>query len=284
MLSLDSGTVDTSYGLDNMLNTNPAIPTKFTTPDMTLLISGGGPLTIAVIGLLHMNLDRLSGGSTCTVVVQGNDTASWASPSLQARFPLVSIDRDGFVPGVYLNLLELFGSSAITYNFWRVVVSNNAGSNFILGELAAYSTLHRIEYLQPGPTVPRLRMTASLTTSYGVEFKYDRGVKMRLRSGALVTKALSTIEQWFDDTRADAKAFLIVPDIAASEALFMRWNQTALQPKRLAVGAWTIPYAFKEVSRGLAWGAPPFPAPSESASVSASVSPSKSPSASVSPS
>ncbi len=247
VLSVTAGAADPDYPVANLVNGNPARPAKFTTGYATVLVDFGAAVSLQIWGLFHTNLD-----AGLSVRVQAHTANTWGAPSLDLPVAIAAVSKDGFVPGAYLNFAAPQG-----YRYWRLVVASSGtpnSANVVLGQVLAYAVTRRVQTLQPKPDLTRQRDVIRHVTDYDVELAYDRGVRTRLRKGTVATSDLAALQAWFDDARGAARPVLFVADPTSDvEALLVRWDLPALVATRTAYAFWSVPYAFKEVSRGLPW-------------------------------
>lgn len=248
-LSIQSGSGDATYPPANLVNLNPAKPSKLTTTTGAWVFDFGSARRIDVAAIIHHNLT-----AGLNVRLQGNATNAWGGPTLDAPFTIPAYFDDGFPTNPWIDLTGVAGYSVSGFQYWRLVVVGVNAAAVAIGEVWLGSTKR---VLSPniiwGERANEKRPLVENRTSYGVSQIYDIGTTIRKFTGQIDTTdaGRDTLRSWWRDTRGRFYPFLLVPDLDNNDALYVRWSTEDLERVLQFLNRNTLTLEFEEVSRGL---------------------------------
>jgi hypothetical protein len=244
-LSLPSGTADAAYPLANIVDLNPAHPFKLTTTTCRIVFDLGSATTLAIVALIHHNLD-----AGLNVRWQGNATNSWGSPSFDYAFTITAKDQDGYRP----NSVAIPSGS---YRYWSLVVVGTNTNNLIFGSIWIGTALRTLTnnyswgYKREDPRPGAVRWK----TRAGVEWVSPTyGRQRRLASDVQTTDAgLVELTTWYQSCGGMDQPTLILPGAQDwTDAGLVKWADDMSFQQAVADNV-TVQVSWLEVAKGLPW-------------------------------
>lgn len=241
--SVSSGTIDSTYGVNNIKDLNPSLPMKFTTTSGRIVFDFTTAQTIRLAALIHHNL------AGATVTLQGNATNSWGSPSFSQAFTIPAARLDGFGINPWLDLR----TAAPNYRYFSLNVTG-APSVWGIGEIILATQCRTFPgVIAPGTKEEEHRLIHEHNTEYGVALIYDRGVNTRTWEMAMTVRGsgLSEMKSLWQDAAGRAKGWTFIRDSSINEAVFCRFRTAAIPNTRTSQDIYPVAFSLEEISQGL---------------------------------
>jgi hypothetical protein len=248
--AVESGTVDSQYPPDYLMDGHPEKPAKLTTNDGAWVATLTAATRIDWAVIVHHNF-----ATTATVRLQGHTANSWASPTLDVVITIPAAYPDRFPVNVWVDLKTLFPlATNRTFQYWRLAVSANTAPLFV-GEwllLATYRDLG-IRNISWGSQRALLRPAILHETDLLVRHTYDYGTTVRRVEVDLepTTATVTEIDQWWRDAQGIVRPFVIVPAKDESDAWMVTFGEPEMPYTREKLNYHNMSLAFQELSRGL---------------------------------
>lgn len=216
-LSVTSGTADSGYPVTNLQNRNPAKPFKATGTSVTVRATYGAPVTARAVSFGPHNLVG------ATVSLTNNN----ASP-LNRSITVPANALNGLSVDPFDDFSAVTGSLAATQ--WNLVISG-ASANVAIGEwhLALELRILRI-LIASGFPESLIHGNTIHPTSMGGKLKSNRGWAVRRFTGRVLVNRLTlaqdlaTLRALAEDARGQYGQFLLIPDSAKNDALYVDLN------------------------------------------------------------
>lgn len=241
--TVSSGTIDTTYGVNNVKDLDPSLPMKFTTTSGRIVLDFGSAQTIRLASLIHHNL------AGATVTLQANATNSWGAPSFSQAFTIPAAKLDGFGVNPFLDLR----TAAPNYRYFSLNVTG-APAVWGVGEIILASQCRTFPgHISPGTKEEDIRQIYEHTTEYGVALIYDRGVNSRTWEMSMIVRksGLDEMKQLWQDARGRSKGFTFIRDSSINEAVFCRFKNASLPNVRSSQEVYPVTFFLEEISMGL---------------------------------
>lgn len=264
-VTVDVGTDpgDPNYGPDILVNDNPAQVAKILDPDGAWLLEMPARQPVTLAAILHHNLFPTNSGSpTIEVLLQGNQTDSWGSPSFEAAFAIPAAWNQGTTRAwpiqPWMDLTAQTGYEPLGFLFWRLLITSN-DQDIQVGGLKLYSDHLILESdMREGWQRTQRKPIIRNTTAFQVTTKYSRGTTLWASDGSLFvpTDRADLMEtHWFDQD-GSAYPFVIVPNGLRNACRFVERTEDFRETVRFySEGDDTenieIPFAVQELGRGL---------------------------------
>lgn len=239
----------TDYPVGNIIDSDPAIPSKLTTTSGWWLFDFIGPQRVDVAAVLATNLTP----GLPNVQIQANTTDSWPG-ALNVTITIPPKRLDGTPVNPWVNLVGQPGYSAGGYRFWRLNFGIGNGATISIGELVLLSHLRLLPYgLSPGAVRAPKRRRVRHETDGGTHLAYDLGVTQRSIKGEIQFKdsAKADVDAWIENARGDLRPFLLVPNTDVNDAWWVTHLSDELPQTRVVLGMNTMPFAVQEVGAGI---------------------------------
>lgn len=247
-VTITPSTEDSEYPVENLYDSNPARPFKFTATTGTVEFDFASPVSIELVALIHHNLDN----GLASVQIQANSSASWGAPPLNENIVIPSKELDGFGKNPFVDLSEITN----TYRYWRLSFGSTNSAIIQLGQLWMGGTkrtlLHNV--LQ-GTAETVTRQLIEHETDYAVNMIYDLGSKVKSWNMAMGTddEGKAQLENWWDACHGRALPFIWILNPDINDARMVRWAEPARTITYMAGASdWhNIQFSLRELSRGL---------------------------------
>lgn len=235
-ISLTSGSADGSYPLSNLYDRYAHTVFKSVGTSCTIRAVFGAAKTLQAIALINHKL----AGATVTVT---------NSAGFSRALTIPSNSEDGHCIDPWDTYVSLANTSATT---WTITITG-AATVVAIGELLLIQTLRTMNF-QRGGTEAEQHGVISQQTDYGVRRKYELGVRQRVKAGELIlTETLrDDLIALARDAKGPKKNFLLVPDDADNDALFVELATNPRELARQGPFASTVTLEFVEQQKGLA--------------------------------
>lgn len=216
-LSVTSGTADSGYPVVNLQDRNPSKPFKATGNAVTIRATYGGAVTAKMVSLGPHNLV----GATVSLT---NNAGTPLNQSI--TIPANSLNGLSVDPFVDFSAQ----SSSLSATQWNLVITG-AAANVAIGEwhLAAEKRVLKIQ-MNPAQEDGVAHGNTIHPTSMGGKLKSNRGWAVRRLKGRVVVNAntvaqtLAILRALAEDARGQFGQFLLVPDSAVNDALYVDLN------------------------------------------------------------
>lgn len=213
------GTEDTDYPATNLSDEIHAKPAKLTTTTGGWIWSLDAGVTRQRVDLVALGVHNIDAGAT--VAVQGNDTASWGSPTLNTTLTIAAADADGRVCHAWKDLTGVTGYTTAGFYYWRIAVTASNTSTVAVGEvwLGALKRTFDRNYRWRFDTTDR-RRTVQHVTQYGARTVYDLLVRERQFRATLRASdtGLAAVRAWHRSCRGSVKPSVFIPDASVNDA------------------------------------------------------------------
>lgn len=255
-ISVDDGTpnTDDNYLPASLVDENPAKVAKIDSTHGAWKFDFNGVKTrVDIVGLFHHTF-----ASTATVKIQGNDTDSWGSPSLNATITIPTWYSTGttraWPKNPWIDLTDgVSGYTSSGYKFWRLAVTGN-DQDVHLGEIWMGSQIRRLDpNINWGLKQAVDKPIVENMTAFRVRTTYSRATAIWQQEGLLeATDSLRTAlkNQWFD-VDGPSHPFMLVPDGLVNEAFLVHWNVNAQEIELNFLDYNPMQLKFIEAGRGL---------------------------------
>jgi hypothetical protein len=249
--TITPSTEDSIYPIENLYDSNPAKPMRFTSTTGNIVWNFGSATQVDFIAIIHHNLTP-----GLEVRFQGNATDSWSSPSLNQLLTVPADDLDNYPNNIYEDITDL---SPRTYQYWRLVVVGTNAANVALGEVWISNQIRTLDDVDIKYPVEEQNEHPIIEhkTDYKVSTIYDLGIKIRRFSAeaqSLNTTQTAAIRTWWDSTRGRVRPFIVVPDSDAPDvygAMLVRFTEIIHVDRHVFPNITDVRLSFEEVSRGL---------------------------------
>jgi hypothetical protein len=247
------GTPNADYPASLLTDDNPAHVCKIDSTTGAILMASPGAKVIAqVFAIIHHCLD-----AGADVKIQGNNTDSWATPTLNAAMTIpawrgVGVRRWPVNP--WIDLTQQAGYDAAGFNYWRLLITGNS-QNIQIGQLWLGGTIRQYDpNVDWGETREDERLNVVNRTSYNVKHITRRGTIQWKRAAAIEDcpdDLRDDLMEHVDDVDGDSYPWLLIPDGTVNDCRLVRYAD----PKRAIVYRLTnssrVDLAVEELSRGL---------------------------------
>lgn len=248
--TITASAADSNYPVANLCTPDPTKPAKLTTTTgWWKVYFGATRQRVDIVALIHHNLQ-----AGLEVRIQGNDTDTWTSPTLNTTFTLGAQTNDGLYPNCWLDLTGVSGYTTNGFYYWRLYIVGTNGVNCGVGCLWLGKLKRTLERnLLWGSERMVLRKIVEHQTARGVSSRYDLGHVARgsqFTVDASPTGA-SDIDAWWRSCKGQLLPSLLIPDPTADDA----WLGLLLKPQlswtRAAKMSNVFKLEFVELVRGL---------------------------------
>lgn len=250
-IAVQSGTEDSGYLAANIAQAtpNPAKPAKLTTTTGAWTFNYGVAQRVDIAAIIHHNLT-----AGLNVRIQGNATNAWGAPTLDAPFVIPAYREDGYPVNPWLDLTGVTGYSAAGFLWWRIVVVGVNAAAVAIGEVWLGQVKRSLNpnYSFQGDDIEERRIIDH-GTDYDVHAIYDLGVTAReLRSELDYTDAKrAEFETWVRSCQGRVKPHLFIPNGDVNDCRLVRFVDPAMTIRPETYDRNTIPFALRELGRGL---------------------------------
>jgi hypothetical protein len=221
VVSVDAGSVDPIYPIDNLYNGNPALPCKFTTRQGRIVFDFGSPVSVPFPVIIHHNL-------TVAARWEANATSVWTSPSMSQAFEIAALDIDGYRTNLHLDVSDASGYGA--YRYWSLVVDVDNAANIVLGELWLGGVIRRVvgNIVLGSKRVDDAPGRSSFETRGGVEWVHSSvGRRREIANARFITTyaGLTILRDWNLACGGRDRPTILVPSTPDSDdAWLARWT------------------------------------------------------------
>jgi hypothetical protein len=257
-IAVDIGEAEDSYGVDRLVDDNPAYLFKATGTSVALEFAHPEKQPIGLLALIHTTLE-----ATDDVRLQGDDDADWYNPAFD-----MAITPSGWVgAGVtrwpvntWENVLAADGYAPAGYNYHRLTfgLDTPLAQPLQIGEIRMHPVV-RSMLIDRGRLETRSKPRILNKTAFQVATIYTRGTtlwKAQLGLSALLddfhgVNERAAIQALWDDVDGGNLPFLFVPNENELPVYEVRWSSTDEQIQRVVEGASARAGVLEEVGRGL---------------------------------
>lgn len=223
-ITLDTGTIDTDYPIANLTDGNLGKPCKLTTKTGAWTFDFGAAQRVDYVVLGPHNLD-----AALTVKIQGNASASWATPTVDTTITIPAAADDGQRITAWKDLTGVTGYATGGFRYWRLHVSGTNTANVAIGEVWL-GALKRVFATDMGRNyrwafhVDERRALVEQQTQYGVITTYDLQTRTRALRGELrlSDSGLTAFQTWHRAMRGRHYPTIFVPDSTVNDAWWVR--------------------------------------------------------------
>ena len=246
---VQAGTEDADYPAANLADEIFTNPAKLTTTTGAWTANFGAAQRVDLIALGIHNID-----AGATVVVQGNASDSWGSPTLDTTLTIAAADGDGRVCHAWKDLTGVNGYSTDGFQYWRLGVTASNTTAVAIGEVWLGATKRAMERnYQWEFETGDLRRTVEHETQYGVRTVYDLLVRQRTFAAKVRASdaGLAVIRAWHRACRGSVKPLVFIPDASVNDAWWVRLP-SALSITTVYTDVHDLNVTLEELSPGLA--------------------------------
>lgn len=251
-VAVDTGTANTAYPATLVVDDNPAHVCKIDSTSGSLLLTYAAKQPAEIFALIHTSLDEAA-----DVVLQGNDTNSWGSPSFEV--PIVvpawrgaGVTRWPVNPWVDLTLAA--GYDAAGWKYWRLAVAGNS-QNIQIGQLWLGGTIRRYDpNVDWGATHEFERLNIVNRTAYNVKHTTRRGTVQWRRTASIEDcpdDLRDDLQDHVDDVDGDTFPWLLIPDGLVNDARLVRYADSKKAITYRLTNSNRVDLTVEELSRGL---------------------------------
>lgn len=247
--TITASAADAEYPATRLHDGNPADPAKLTTTSGNFVFAFGAAQRIDVVALIHHNLT-----AGLEVRIQGNASNVWTSPTFNQQITIPAYRENGFPINPFLDLTGLSGYSASGFQYWRLVIVGANAEAVAIGELVLGSVKRTLEInLSWGLLDDEDQPVVEHRTSARVSHIVSEGTAVRTLEGEVDTTDAggASLLSLSRDSRGRARPFLVVPDPATNDALFVRFIESKLPRTWAFLDRKRVPVRLEEVSPGL---------------------------------
>lgn len=242
------GTVDPDYPASYIADEIFTKPAKLTTT------TGGWVAEFAAdqrVDLVALGVHNIDPGAT--VVVQGNGTDSWGSPTLNTTLTIAADDSDGRVCHAWKDLTGVTGYTTSGFKWWRISVTASNTTLVNVGEVwlgklkRTFDRNYKWEY-----ETSETRRTVEHMTQYGMRTVYDLLVRQRqfIATVRASDTGLSAIREWHRSARGSVRPVLFMPDATVNDAWWV-YLPSALAITSVFTNVHDVTVTMDELSPGI---------------------------------
>jgi hypothetical protein len=252
---------DDDYGPASLVDDNPAKVAKIEDTTGAWQLEFDSPQRADIIGLIHTTLDETTdspGSPAPRVRIQGNNTASWATPAFEADISVPAWLGTGtrrWPVNPWLDLTAQDGYDEDGFLFWRLFIENQS-QNIQVGELWLGQVIRRFDPdlrwdLRRRERKPEIENR----TSFEVDTTYSRGTTIWEQEAELDAddEMAAALERHWYDVEGRARPWLIVPSgpIANDRCCLVKYMTTERQMEWNFENMHRMRLGFQEKGRGL---------------------------------
>lgn len=251
-ITLQTGTAEAGYGVDRLIDDNPAILFKSPDTQVALQIAFGAPVPLALLALFHATPEAGE-----DVRIQGHTSAAWGSPSVDLPFPpagwvgagVTRWPNNPWLSGIDTDLFD------VGYRYYRLCfgLTTPLAQPLQLGQLRMHSALYRYA-LDNSPQVKRTRPRIDNRTAFNISTKYSRGTEIysqAVEMGALEDDERTALQAHWSDVDGANQPWVFIPDGLVNRAYLGTWAMTDESFQRMTRATAKFTGAFEELGRGL---------------------------------
>jgi len=251
------GTVNPLYPLTNIDDDQPWNPVIFTVNPTYIVLDKGSATRTDVVGFIHVNFD-----DGAVVRVQENASNVWTSPTMSHQFTADGPAEDDMPSNPYSDRTGVSGYTTSGLRYLRIYIVSGQTSLLSIGLVRvsgrkrvfadASTTVRDRDY---GATDRESHPIIKRKTDAGTSIGYSRGTRDRVIAGNIRcdTDGFADLQTMTRSSRGALRPFLLVPDPAENEAMFVTWDEDVPLEKRWTdYGIFDVRVQWDEVGRGLA--------------------------------
>lgn len=248
-VTVQTGAEDSNYPAANLVDGNPAKPAKLTGTTGAWQLDLGAAYQIDAVALIHHNLTA----GLANVLIQGNSSASWASPPLSQAFTIPAYHGDGMPVNPFL---DLTGVGTRTYRYWRLIFGTANGAAIAIGEVVMLVQISTLPVnISWGAQIVEQHPIVEHRTPFGTSMIYQIGTKWRTLTGQIESTTdvgLAALQALERDVGGRAKPFLALPfGSGSNDAWLVRLTESQLAYTETFLNAHSLQLGLEEVPRGL---------------------------------
>lgn len=257
-ISLETGTSAATYGVDRLIDDNPAHVFKAVELATAIQFDYAEKQPLALLALIHTTLE-----ADDVVTIQGDDAADWVTPAYEA-----TITPSGWVgAGVtrwpvntWLDLTETEDYDPLGFLSYRLTfgVGTPLAQALQIGQIRFHPMIRRWP-IDRGPLEGRFKPLIDNKTAFEVSTIYTRGTtRWSLKFGLefLEDDLRAALQAQWSDVDGQAQPWLFIPHGFEPACYEVRWETTEEQIQRALTGTTgrglaRFSGAVREVGRGL---------------------------------
>lgn len=251
-ISVETGTAVTGYPATALADGNLAKPAKLAETSGAWLFTFGAAQRVDWVALGPHNFD-----AGATVVVQGNASDSWGSPTLDTTITIPADDADDRAVCAWKDLTGVTGYTTDGFQYWRIGVTSTNSAALALGEVWL-SALARTVAGAMGHNykwdfdVAETRRVIEHETEYGVSTVYDLQTRQRtFRADLRVSDSgLAAWATWHRAMKGRVSPTVWIPDTTVNEAWWVR-QALGWSVRRRFTNLNELTFTLEELSHGL---------------------------------
>lgn len=219
-VTVASGTVSTTYGVNYLHDGFPNMSTKFTTASGRLVFDLLAANTVQGVALF--NTKNFSGK---TLQFQGNATNAWGAPSFSTTITSPTVWTNGFETCSWVDLR----TTSPNYRYFSLNVTDGGGGlNWSIGEIWIVQTLRTWPWLDRGTKESFRSQEIEHETDADIHLFYSRVIdhKHKLETNSIIQESqLTALKTLYRNTDGRTNPFLFIRNESVNDALLVRWGK-----------------------------------------------------------
>lgn len=255
-VSLETGTAQDTYGVERLVDDNPAHLFKANETNVGIQISFEEPTPIGILALIHTTLEV---NDDVRILGDNGATPDWDYPAFDIPFPQSGWRGDGVTRwpiNSWINLSEeaeydVYGYTNYLLTFGRTSALQQP---LQIGNIRMHPPPLKRLYLDRDPVERRSKPNIENRTAYGVSTIYPRGTTLwGFKYGNRMLDDDEREEIWAHWSDVDGRTYpwLFIPHPDEAPCYLVRYETTEEEIQRACDGLTRFTGAVQEVGRGL---------------------------------